>query len=95
VTLLTLIISAIMKYLPKKFIDYTIILYYLYISYFSPNMTSRKSKGNFGQDLRLNKVDFAEIDYKSEPIQWNLGSRTPLITNKSVHEQTSRKKSLG
>jgi hypothetical protein len=25
-------------------------------------------------------------------IQWNLGSRTPLITNKSVHEQIFRKK---
>jgi hypothetical protein len=25
-------------------------------------------------------------------IQWNLGSRTPLTTNKSVHEQNFRKK---
>jgi hypothetical protein len=24
---------------------------------------------------------------KRKPVQWNLGSRTPLITNKSVHEQ--------
>jgi hypothetical protein len=28
-------------------------------------------------------------------LQWNLGSRTPLNTNKSVHEQIFRKKSLG
>jgi hypothetical protein len=27
--------------------------------------------------------------------QWNLGSRTPLITNKSVHEQIFQQESLG
>jgi hypothetical protein len=28
-------------------------------------------------------------------IQWNLGSRTPLIMNKSAHEQIFREKSIG
>jgi hypothetical protein len=27
-------------------------------------------------------------------VQWDLGSRTPLITNKSVHEQIFRKKNV-
>jgi hypothetical protein len=29
---------------------------------------------------------------EKKPVQWNLGSRTPLITKKSVHEQIFRKK---
>jgi hypothetical protein len=30
--------------------------------------------------------------YYTNLVQWNLGSRTPLITNKSVHEQIFRRK---
>jgi hypothetical protein len=37
----------------------------------------------------------AVINADSLFIQWNLGSRMCLITNKSVHEQIFRKKSLG
>jgi hypothetical protein len=32
---------------------------------------------------------------RPEAVQWNLGSRTPLFTNNSVHEQISDQKSLG
>jgi hypothetical protein len=59
---LTLIISAIMKYLPKNS---------LIIPLFFSQQGFQQIKGKFyshDKVLRLNTVDFVDVNYKSEPI---------------------------
>jgi hypothetical protein len=37
---------------------------------------------------------FGLVDINQSGIQWNLGSRTPLVTNKLVHEQIIQTKNV-
>jgi hypothetical protein len=48
--------------------------------------------GLLGSDAVYPDPLYSSFFFKRSQIQWNLGSRTPLITNKSVHEQIFRKK---
>jgi hypothetical protein len=43
----------------------------------------------FPDIIYIYNVDLQHLIY---PVQWNLGSRTPLFTNNSVHEQIFRAK---